>query len=80
MSSLDFLERPAVTAAEIVQQCNVSRTTITHWMRKGWLRPIGRFHRGALLFRPHDALEADVTARSDTQRSRRRKAIDGTGA
>jgi hypothetical protein len=79
MSSLPFLERPAVTAAEAAVHCNVSRPTITHWMNSDWLRPIGRFGR-ALLFRPADVLKADVTARSDAQRSRRRKAIDGTGA
>lgn len=79
MSSLDsFLAAPAVTAAEIAARCNVARTTITHWMHKGWLHPIGRYRRGALLFRPDEALEADVKARSHTQRSRRRKAVDGT--
>lgn len=81
MSSVDlpFLERPVVTAPEAAKHCNVARSTITYWMRRDWLRPIGRLGQ-TLLFRPRDVINADLRARDDTKHSRRRKAIDGTAA
>ncbi|PZM88364.1 MAG: hypothetical protein DIU79_16985 [Actinobacteria bacterium] len=78
-TELSFLERPAVTAAEIMRHCGVARNTITHWMKRGWLKPIGRLGQ-TLLFRPVDALNADAQARRDARRSHRRRPIDGTAA
>lgn len=76
VKELSFLERPAVTAAEIMRHCGVARNTITHWMKRGWLKPIGRLGQ-TLLFRPVDVLNADAQARRDARRSHRRRPIDG---
>lgn len=76
---LPFLDRPVVTAAEAAKYCGVARNTITHWMHRDWLAPIGKLGQ-TLLFRPRDVLNADAQARRDVRRSRRRRAVDGTAA